>query len=114
MAKTTLCLDTLAELDNGTAGPVIDREINRAVDDLIDRGEEDGKPRKVVIQLELTIKNGIVVVDVTADAKLPPKRTRSTASEVRHRNQQPELCFQTHNPARHDQPTFDALENDKE
>lgn len=110
MAKTTLCLETIADLDNGTAGPLIDREIARAVADLVDRGEEDGKARKVVIQLELTIKNGIVVTDVTADAKLPPKRTRSTATEARYRDSEPVLCFQTHNPDRADQPTFDALE----
>lgn len=110
MAKTTLCLETIAELDNGTAGPLIDREIARAVADLYDRGEEDQKPRKVVIQLELTVKSGLVVTDVTAEAKLPPRRARSTAAEVRHRDQQPVLCFQTHNPERHDQPTFEAME----
>jgi hypothetical protein len=100
--------DNIGDLDGGVARHLIDREISRAVQDLRDRGEEDEKPRKVVIQLELTNKNGLVVVDLACEAKLPPMRSNTTATKVRFvRNNEAELLFQPGNRENPDQPILD-------
>ena len=114
MAQATITLETIGDLDGGAAALTINNAIHRAVADLYDRGEEDGKTRKVAINLDLTIKSGIVVADVLAEAKLPPYRTNSTACVVKHIGGKPTLQFQTHNPERADQPTFDALDESEE
>ena len=62
--QVSLTCDTIGDQDNGIARHLIDSEITKAVNDLDDRGEEDGKPRKVSIELELPIVNGLVVMTV--------------------------------------------------
>lgn len=116
MAKVNLCLDTIGELDGGMAQAIIDAEIVKAVADLEDRGQ-DGKPRHVVIDLVLTIneKTGTPIMEVCAQAKLPPRRSGGTVAEQKHTQEGQFLAFQSMNPERHDQPTFPTLDkNDAE
>lgn len=91
--QKTLSLETLGELDSGAAGVVIDAAIRTAVADIDDRGE-DGKPRKVVIELTLSkMDNGLLAAHVEADARLPKRRTNSTLGKVSVSRGQPSMVF---------------------
>lgn len=103
-----LCCETIGEQDRGIAKHIIDAEIQRALDDLMDRGEEDGKSRKVVIELEMGLHNGLIFTNVAAQAKLPARRSKNTSGDVRMKAKgQHVILFQPDNPERVDQPTFD-------
>lgn len=110
MALTTLTCDTLGDLAGGVARALIDREIQRAISDLEDRGEEDGKIRKVVIQVEMGFQGGLVITTVAAEAKLPPRRTSNTAADLRRRRDGSCLLFQQHDPENPAQQTFPELD----
>lgn len=104
----TLTAATIGDQDQGTAALLIDSEIQKAMNDLADRGEEDGKQRKVTIELELFVSNGLVITNVSAIAKIPPRRTRSTKGDLRMKEKgNYVLLFQSTNPERADQPTFE-------
>lgn len=108
--QVALSCDTIGDQDNGIARHLIDNEITKAVNDLDDRGEEDGKPRKVVIEIEMISVNGLVISTVSAQAKLPARRTRNTAGELRMAGKGAHaIIFQQSNAERPDQPTFDDV-----
>jgi hypothetical protein len=108
--QVQLTCDTIGDQDNGIARHLIDSEINKAVNDLEDRGEEDGKPRKVTIEVGLIKANGLVISTVSAQAKLPARRTRNTAGEMRMAGKGTHaIVFQQNNGDRADQPTFDDV-----
>lgn len=108
--QVALTCDTIGDQDNGIARHLIDNEITKAVNDLDDRGEEDGKPRKVVIEIEMVSANGLVISTVSAQAKLPARRTRNTAGEMRMAGKGTHaIVFQQHNGDRADQPTFEDV-----
>lgn len=110
--QVALSCDTIGDQDNGVARYLIDAEIAKAANDLDDRGEEDGKPRKVTIEIEMASVNGLVVTTVSAQAKLPPRRTRNTAGEMRMAGKgQHAIIFQQNNADRPDQPTMYDDEN---
>lgn len=102
---------TLANLDSGASGVIIDAAIREAVRDLDDRGGEDGKPRKVVIELTLKpLDNGQCAVHVFAQAKIPPRNTAGTIGAIRSKADRPELFFNdlaTRDPS---QRTIDEVE----
>lgn len=104
-------LQNLKELDNGAAGAVIDDAIRKAVADLDDRGD-DGKPRQVVIVLEIkrVPESDAITAHVEADAKLPKKRTRNTYAVVGHVQGELNLLFQSHSPQNPYQMTLDEAE----
>ncbi len=111
--QVQLSCDTIGDQDNGIARHLIDSEITKAVNDLDDRGEEDGKPRKVVIEIEMVSANGLVISTVSAQAKLPARRTRNTAGEMRMAGKGTHaIVFQQNNGDRADQPTFDDVGED--
>lgn len=110
MALQALTCDTIGDLAGGVARALIDREIMKAVSDLEDRGEEDGKPRKVVISLEMGFQGGLVITQVAAEAKLPPRRTSNTAADLRRRREGSCLLFQQHDPENPEQNTFPELD----
>lgn len=111
--QIALSCDTIGDQDNGVARYLIDAEISKAANDLDDRGEEDGKPRKVTIEIEMVIVNGLVITTVAAQAKLPARRTRNTAGEMRMAGKgNHAIIFQQNNADRADQPTM--YDNDKE
>lgn len=75
---------TIGKLDNGDAAEIIDAAIKEAVKDFDDRSGEDGKPRKVVIELTFERRdNGEAEVSVEAHAKIPKRRTASTVCRLR-------------------------------
>lgn len=116
MAKLPLTLDTLGEVDQGAARLIVDREIARAIEDLDDRGE-DGKPRKVVIQLTLEKQtNGLVEAHVEVQARIPPRRTAATVGLVQKQRgkAQSELVFQQWAPDNPEQNTLDIMDQNKE
>lgn len=106
MALVSLSIDSIGDLNHGAARLLIQREIDRAVADLDDRGDEDGKPRKVVIQVELTRDKDFIVATVAAEAKLPPRRTGGTSAEIRAKDGVSILNFRDDNDERVDQPTL--------
>ena len=109
MARTSITCDDLGDLDNGTARPIMNAALKEAFKDLVDRAEEDGKPRKILIEVELTIKDGIVVAHVQAQAKTPPRRTKGTVCGVRYVNGEPDLFFQSMASNNPEQRTIDEF-----
>lgn len=111
MATKNLCLASLGEIDRGAAGMAIDHAIRQAVDDTIDRGKEDGKPRKVVITLELTSnpQGDLFHATVKVAYKTPELVTNATQAELRYSSVNGErkntLVFQQ-GSNRADQPTL--------
>jgi hypothetical protein len=108
-------VDRIGDLNGGNARAAIDAAIAVAVADLHDRAQEDGKARKVQIDLELKMVNGLVTIDVQVHAKVPPYRTGSTVADVGFKNKQPVLVFQSFAPENPAQDTiYDDLEGNKE
>ncbi len=92
--QQTLSLATIGDLDNGTARAIIDKAIAEAVADIDDRGD-DGKPRKIKIEIELKqMDNGQVESAVQASAVVPARRTASTFAKVRKNKDKAQLLFQ--------------------
>jgi hypothetical protein len=110
----SLSLATLGSLDNGTVGILVDRELSRMIADLDDRAAEDGKERKVTIEVTAVLKDKLVVLQVKAQAKLPPMVSGATVAEVRMaaKNRRT-LCFQAANADRPDQATFEEFEKEE-
>ena len=100
--------DTIADLRNGAARRIINVEIAAALKDLYDRGTEDGKPRKIKIELELFLKDDIVLANVAAQFVPLARRTKSTVGKMKCDDQGHLSClFQPENAENPDQPTFD-------
>lgn len=111
--QSPLTIDTMGELDNGAARAIVNAAIKAAVADLDDRGE-DGKSRSVVITLEMgRLDNGLVASHVSAQVKLPARRTNSTLGMVQTRGGQSDVLFQTLAPDDPNQRTMDELEEKK-
>lgn len=113
MALVPINLATLGNLNNGVAGLLIDKEIQRAIDDLEDRWEDDRKARKVNICLELTMHESLAVAQVHVEAKLPPRKSGATVAQIKAgEGGKFNAMFQAQNATRPDQPTFPALDED--
>lgn len=107
MAIKPLSLESLGEVGDGGAKLIIDNEIAVAVRDTDDRGE-DGKPRKVVIEVTLEKQDsGLVEVSVFAQAKLPPRRTHATVTRPKNREGKVALMFSQFAQDDPDQRTID-------
>lgn len=114
MAKTTLSLESLGDLDGGAAGAVINAAINSAVADLDDRGE-DLQERKVVITLLMKkLPNKQIDQRVKVQTSVPAYATNSTFADIARKGDRPAIYFQDMNPSRPDQPTFSALDRDRD
>lgn len=109
--QRSLTLSSLAALDSGAAGAIVEAALREAVADLDDRGQ-DQKPRQVLITVSMTqLENGQVAVDVDAAAKLPRRRTASTFCRIKKEVAGASLQFQEWSPEHPDQRTIDeALE----
>lgn len=84
MSLQTITLETLADLDNGTAGAVVNAAIRAALQDLDDRAEQDRKPRKVSITLTLNkLNSGVLAAHVEATAKVPAYKTKGTLANIK-------------------------------
>jgi hypothetical protein len=114
MANLPLSLRTIGELAGGAAELIINHAIEQAVADVDDRGE-DGKARKVAIELSLVKRSdGLVEAEVAAQAKLPPRRTASTVSKPVRGQDETKLLFQGFAPDNPDQQTFGVLDRQEE
>lgn len=116
MAQQPLTLETLGELDEGTAGAVINRVIREAINDLDDRGTDEIK-RKICIEVELLQKNGLVSMTCAAQAKLPPRRSHATVATVGHIAGEVNLLFQPEvreNPRQNPLPMKPAGDGDED
>lgn len=101
MSKSILPVscDTLGDMDSGVARLIIDAAIRDAVNDLEDRGAQDGKVRKVNIVISFDLMdNGLVDARVEATAKLPARRTASTIGEVTQHGRGMSVSFRKYSP----------------
>lgn len=107
--QRTLCLDSLGELDHGTARVVIDAALRKAVEDLDDRGD-DGKPREVNIKVTMEkIDGGLTSAHVKVAAKIPEYQINGTVCRHKVVNGHSRLLFQQLAPDDPDQRTIDEL-----
>ena len=105
--QVALSCDTIGDLDKGLARHLIDAEFAKAVNDLEDRAKEDGKTRKVIIEVDISLVDGLILAYVSTQAKLPPKKTRYTAGQLRMAGKnQHAIIFMEDNPENPDQPTM--------
>jgi len=102
-----LSCDTIGDLDSGVFRLLVDKMIDLLARDVDDRAEEDGKARRLVIDIEVVKANGMVVITPRVDVKLPPRCSRSTAAKERMKGKgQTELLFQPSNGDNPEQGTF--------
>lgn len=102
-----LSMDTIGDLDSGVFRLLVDKQIQALATDLDDRGEEDGKARRLVIDVEIIKVKGIVIITPRVDVKLPPRVSNSTAAKERMAGKGiTELLFQPTNRDDADQGTF--------
>lgn len=106
--KLNVSAGTIAQLDRGMAGLLIDHQLGILARDLDQRGEDD-KPRKLVIQLEfIKMKNSnLVAVDIDCKTVLPPFRAGGTVAAMHVDKKSASLSFESENPGNPDQSTID-------
>lgn len=110
-----LSMDSIGDLDGGIFRLLVDKEIDSLAKDIDDRGEEDGKPRQLLIEIEVVKVKGMVVVTPRVRAKLPARTAGSTVAKERMKAKgQTELLFQPANAENVDQPTFETPEEEPE
>lgn len=94
MTSIELNLETLGKINNGEARDKIEYELNRAALD-IDAWGEDGKTRKVIIELRFTKRDdGLVETKVLAQAKLPPHEAASVVLKPQRKGAKVALLFE--------------------
>ena len=100
--------DTIGDLDNGNCRRMIDREIQTIIADIKDRGDEDDKPRNLMIQVEFIKVNGRYVITPRVHSKLPPRVANSTMATEKIKDDliTSEILFQPFNAENVEQPTF--------
>lgn len=109
-----LTFETLGLLDDGAAGVIANAELRIALNDLEERGHEDGKVRKVVFELEMQkIANNKVAARLSAQAKIPARRTNDTSAGFREKAGELTLQFRDNNPENEEQPTFDDVKGSR-
>lgn len=115
MPAEFLTCDQIGNLDGGVARALINAEIAAAVADVTDRGEQDGKPRQVVITIEIINQKGQLIADVRAKAKCPDQRSGLTIGESRMMpgGKKTGFRFQSRNPENPMQPTFEDLDENE-
>ena len=107
MAHKQLSCKNIGELNRGLAEMAIDKALNDAITDLDDRGEEDGKPREVLIKLSMVKRpDGLVETDLQTKVTVPPRRTPATVIRPVHKDGQTKLFFEVFSPDNPDQPAF--------
>lgn len=82
MPRTPLQGVSISQLADGYAGRAIDEGLNAIIADISERGD-DGKPRKVTIELTLTPEGkGQVEIDVQVKTKVPAIRPPKTTAKM--------------------------------
>jgi hypothetical protein len=113
VAMKRLRWDTLGLLAAGDAGLIIDAALDAAMSDLVDRADEDGKPRTVNITVELKLvgKNQIDA-RVQAAPSLPKRRTSLHIGELKMDKGRAVLAFSDHAPEDPRQRTIQDVEDE--
>ena len=110
-----LSMDTIGDLDSGVFRLLVDKMIEGLAKDLDDRGEEDGKARRLIIDVEVIKVKGMVIITPRVDVRLPPRVSGSTQAKERMKAKgQTELLFQPSNSDNAEQPTFEIPETTNE
>lgn len=109
-----LTLDTLGDLDGGSAREIVNAALRSALTDLEDRGD-DGKPRKVTITLHVhLLDNGQAAAKVDAKTTIPAYSTHATIANMTRREGRAGLQFQGLAPDNPNQKTLDEFERKEE
>lgn len=112
MALLKLNFDSIGEMGIGTAGEIITAMLQKAANDIIDRGSEDHKPREVNIKIILNYdpKAKEYVGEVEAGVKLPPLRSMPTRMKETQNRGEVLLAFQSGAPDNPEQQTFGQMD----
>lgn len=103
-----ICMDTIADLDNGNCRRLVDKAIKRILEDIADRGDEDGKPRMLEMSIEFVKVDGRFIITPHVAAKMPKYVAHSTQAVERiDENGECLVLFQPFNAENADQPVFD-------
>lgn len=114
MLKALDC-DSIGSLDSGMARLVINSAIREAIQDLEDRGAQDGKPRKVNISITFDLlDNGQVAASVEAFAKAPARKTATTFGSLRTDGKEFKLIYSENSPQDPTQLTINDLHEGKD
>ncbi len=106
---------TIGELNQGSAGVLIDRAIADAIHDLDDRGQEDNKARKVNVTLVLEPrKDGEAEASVEVKLSLPAYQTAQHVCGRVRSGGELALLFEGLSPERPDQRALPIVDNDEE
>ncbi len=109
--QESLSLESIAVLADGQGKAVINAAINAAMRDTEDRGE-DGKARKVTVEIELKkLGDDNVTATVKAKTTLPPYVTKPTIGRIGMEGRKPRMLF---SPASAENPDQPALPNGTE
>lgn len=112
MGRQQLNLSNLGAISDGGAEHIINKAIREAAADLDDRGNDD-KARVVNVQITMKRRSdGLAEVDVTATARLPPRRTASTVCRPVARDGESRLYFEAFNPENPDQKVLPPMDTD--
>jgi len=116
MALTRLSCDALGDLDDGRARGIIDAALLTLYRDIEDRGHDE-KTRELTIKISFVSKQGLVIIEAQAQAKVPPYISNLTTAKMLNQQAaggvQPVLCFQEHDAENPDQQTMFDEQNDK-
>ncbi len=114
MPKIQLTSDTIGDLDGGLARHIIDHALQAAVSDVEDRGD-DGKARKVVVEIEMKkLKNGTVAIVPQVKTSIPAYRGPGTFADVLGKTGRAQLHFQSHNADRPDQAPLPVMDDEED
>lgn len=85
--KSTACtlgVDTLGDLNGGSARAIINKALADAISDVEDRAADDGKTRSVNIRVDIwRMKEGQVAIDASCSFKPPTYTTEPTVAKIR-------------------------------
>lgn len=117
MPLVSLTLDTLGELNDGLARGIINSAINRMIEDLEDRGQDED-PRTVIIEITGRTKEKITMLEVKASCKLPKYHAGVTVAEIKMSTDggraHPVMKFRGDSPENPSQMTIDDINSEAE
>ena len=102
LQSQSLSLATLSELADGQAEATINAAIAAAIRDTEDRGGDDEKERKVVIEIGFRkLGDDAITATIKAKTTIPPYLTKPTVGRIVFDGRRPEMKF---SPASADNP----------
>jgi cation transport regulator ChaB len=107
--QETLSLDTIESLSDGQAKAVINAALASAIRDTEDRGE-DGKERKVTVEIAFKKLGDSVTVGVKAKVAVPQYVTKPTIGRIVMNGRKPEVAFSPASATNPDQPRLNGID----